>query len=89
MLFRSTGKVIGKSDNGCFFDGKILGRAAKTSVKINMTIYKCPEPDLNRRFTGVFDKNGTLIAIWEMKDGNYPVVSSVNAKLFRDTESFQ
>lgn len=84
MSIDSTGKLLGKSDNECFVEGQVLGSAGKTGYRINISLYKCPSPDLNRRYKGIFYKNGSLSLSWEMKDGNFPIVSSMDAKLYRD-----
>lgn len=84
MSIDSTGKVTGRADNECAFEGIASPMILNAPSKLNVKMYRCPDPELNRRLSGTLNKRGEFVLSWEMSDGSYLLQSRAYGILFNE-----
>ncbi len=69
-----TGNVIGRSENECAINGTITPFQQKGPARLDVVVYRCLDPEMNRRFEGFLNKRGEFVMSWQMQDEIYPVI---------------
>jgi hypothetical protein len=78
------GRLIGRTDNDCYFDGFVTSGNINNPAKLDVKLYRCQDNDMNRRFFGNFNSKGEFKLSWEMMDDVFPVVVRASGKLYKD-----
>ncbi len=75
------GNVIGRLDNECAFEGSTMGFGLKSPARLNIRLRRCPDPEFNKKYSGLLSREGQLLISWEMMDDIYPIVLRLNGVL--------
>jgi hypothetical protein len=77
------GKIIGRGENECAFEGTIAPWQQLVPAKMEVIVYRCEDPEMNRKFTGYLNKRGEFTMTWTMQDDIYPIVIRITGMMVR------